>query len=136
VVKSAMKGLEGYGGGGRVLVASPYLPLNSLFTCCSLCVSTFCTVFRFNPLGRMCPERLQTSFRFFFFCLFSGVRDCGGLNRYSPHRHMFLNAWPTGSGSIRRCGLVGGSVSLLGVDFEVSLPKLHPVWNQSLLLAA
>ena len=31
-----------------------------------------------------------------------------------------LNIWPTGIGTIRRCGLVGGSVSLWGVGFEVS----------------
>ena len=30
---------------------------------------------------------------------------CGGLNRFGPHRLMCLNAWPTGSGTIRRCGL-------------------------------
>jgi hypothetical protein len=40
----------------------------------------------------------------------------GGLNRYSPYKlmcFMCLNAWPMGSGTIRRCGLFGGSVSLL-----------------------
>ena len=34
---------------------------------------------------------------------------CGGLNRYGPHRLMYLNAWPT----ISRCGLVGVGVILL-----------------------
>ena len=38
--------------------------------------------------------------------------EYGGLNKFVPHRFMCLNAWPTGSGTIRRCGLVGGSVSL------------------------
>jgi hypothetical protein len=38
----------------------------------------------------------------------------GGLNRYSSHSLMCLNAWPKGSGSIRRCGLVGGGVSMWG----------------------
>ena len=42
------------------------------------------------------------------------------LNRNDRHRLMSLNAWPIGSDTIRRCDLVGGSVSLLGVDFEVS----------------
>ena len=37
---------------------------------------------------------------------------CGGLNRYGPHRLMCANAWPIGSGSIRRCGLVEGSMLL------------------------
>ena len=37
--------------------------------------------------------------------------DCGGLNRYGPHRLIGLNAWPMESGTIR-CGLVRESVSL------------------------
>jgi hypothetical protein len=36
----------------------------------------------------------------------------GGLNRNGPHRLMCLNTWPMGSDTIRRCGLVGESVSL------------------------
>ena len=32
--------------------------------------------------------------------------------KYGPHRLMCLNAWPIGSGTIRRCGLVGVGVSL------------------------
>jgi len=43
---------------------------------------------------------------------------CGGLDRYGSHRFMCLNAWPTGSGNIRRCGLVGIDVALFE---EVSL---------------
>jgi hypothetical protein len=39
---------------------------------------------------------------------------CGGFNGYSPHRLMCLDAWPMGSGSIKRCGLVGVGVALLG----------------------
>ena len=38
--------------------------------------------------------------------------ECGGLNRFVPHRFMCLNTWPTMSGTIRRYGLTGGSVSL------------------------
>ena len=44
----------------------------------------------------------------------SSKASCSGLYKYGPHRHMCLNAWPTGSGTIRRCGLAGGSVSLWG----------------------
>jgi hypothetical protein len=37
----------------------------------------------------------------------------GGLNKSGPHRLMCVNAWPIGSGAIKRCGLVvGGNVSL------------------------
>jgi len=28
--------------------------------------------------------------------------SCGGLKRFGPHRLMCLNAWPIGSGTIRR----------------------------------
>jgi hypothetical protein len=38
--------------------------------------------------------------------------ESGGLNRFDLYRFMCLNAWPMGSGIIRRCGIVGGSVSL------------------------
>ena len=38
---------------------------------------------------------------------------CGGLNRNGPNRLMCLTAWPIGSGTIRRCGLVGVGVTLL-----------------------
>jgi hypothetical protein len=37
----------------------------------------------------------------------------GGLNMNGPHRLMCLNAWPIGSGTIRRYGLVGEGVTLL-----------------------
>ena len=55
------------------------------------------------------------------------VGKCGGLNRYDPHRLMCLNAWPVGSDTIRRCGLVGGSVSLWRQSFKTSI--LAP-WKQ------
>jgi hypothetical protein len=51
---------------------------------------------------------------------------CGGMNRFGLHRLMCLNAWPTGSGSVRKYGLVRVGVTLLeevhhcGVGFEVS----------------
>jgi hypothetical protein len=38
---------------------------------------------------------------------------CGGLSGYGPHRLMGLNAWPMGNVTIRRCGLIGGGVTLL-----------------------
>jgi hypothetical protein len=43
---------------------------------------------------------------------------CDGLNEYGPHRLI-------GSGTIRRCDLVGGSVSL-GVSFEASTAQARP----------
>ena len=39
--------------------------------------------------------------------------ECGGLNRNDPHRLMCLNAWSTGSGTLRGCGLVKVGVALL-----------------------
>jgi hypothetical protein len=39
--------------------------------------------------------------------------DCGDFNRYGPHRLTCLNAWPIGSGTIKRCGIVGETVILL-----------------------
>jgi hypothetical protein len=46
---------------------------------------------------------------------------------------MCLNAWPIGSGTIRRCGLVGGSMPLRGWGFEVSYAKTIPNMEHSLL---
>lgn len=37
----------------------------------------------------------------------------GVLDRKGPHRLMYLNAWPLGSDTIRRGGLVRVSVALL-----------------------
>jgi hypothetical protein len=46
---------------------------------------------------------------------------------------MYLNAWPRGSGTIWRCGLVGGSISLW--IFEVSFAQDLPnVVNTTFLL--
>ena len=39
--------------------------------------------------------------------------ECGDLNRFGPHRFMSLSTWPRGSGTIRRCGLIGVGVALL-----------------------
>ena len=59
----------------------------------------------------------------------------GGLNRYGPHRLMCLNAWPIGSGTNRRCGLVGESVLLcVGAGFEVSYAQAIPSVAHSLPL--
>jgi hypothetical protein len=50
----------------------------------------------------------------------------GGLSRYGPHRIGYLNAWPIGSGNIRRCPLVGVGGRLFeelrhcGVGFELN----------------
>ena len=46
--------------------------------------------------------------------------QCAVVNRCGAHRLMCLNAWPIGSGTVRRCGLAGGSVPLWGAGFEVS----------------
>jgi hypothetical protein len=40
------------------------------------------------------------------------MEECGGLSRFGPPRFTCLNAWSTGCGTIRRCGLVGGSISI------------------------
>ena len=46
-------------------------------------------------------------------CRTPSQEHCGDLNRFAPHSCMYLNAWPTESGTIRRCGLVGIGVTLL-----------------------
>jgi hypothetical protein len=47
-----------------------------------------------------------------------------GLNRNGSHSLMCLNAWPIRSGTVRRCGLVGGSVSLWGQASRSPMHKL------------
>jgi hypothetical protein len=59
---------------------------------------------------------------------------CGGLNKNGLRRVMGLNAWPTGNGTFRRCGLDGVGVALWGWVLRSSMLKLHPVSNFSLLL--
>ena len=54
-----------------------------------------------------------------------GKTGCDALNRYGSHRLLCLNAWPIGSGTIRRCGLVRGSVSLLGVGLSSPMLKIY-----------
>lgn len=44
--------------------------------------------------------------------------DCWDLNKSGPHRLTDLKAWLPGNGTIRRCGLFGGSASQ-GVGLEV-----------------
>jgi hypothetical protein len=41
------------------------------------------------------------------------IPRCGSFSRFDPHTFMCLSAWPTGSGTIRRCGLAGVGVALL-----------------------
>ena len=43
----------------------------------------------------------------------------------------FEYAWPIGSGTVRRCGLVGGSVSLWGQASRSPVLKLCPKKNQA-----
>ena len=50
---------------------------------------------------------------------------CGGLNR-NGHRLMCLNAGPIGSGTIRKCGLIGRRVSLWNWALRSHMLKLHP----------
>ena len=48
----------------------------------------------------------------------------------------FEYAWPIGSGTVRRCDLVGGSVSLWDWALEVSYAQALPTAEESFLLAA
>lgn len=48
--------------------------------------------------------------------------ECGSLSRYGSHRFMCLNAWPMGSDTNRRYGLIGESVA-----------ELEEVWHVILL---
>ena len=45
------------------------------------------------------------------------------------HIDSHSNAWPTGSGTIRKSDLVRGSVSLWGWALKFPMLKLHLVWN-------
>ena len=61
---------------------------------------------------------------------------CGGLNRYGPHRLICLNAWPIGSGAVRRCDLVGKAMALMmevchcgGRPGSLICSKPCPVWD-------
>jgi len=58
--------------------------------------------------------------------------SCGGLNRNDPRGLVCLNAWPLESGTIRRYGLVGGSVSPRS-GLEVSNAQALPSVAHSLL---
>ena len=46
-------------------------------------------------------------------CVCVSVAVSGALSKYGLHRLMCVNAWPMGSGTIRRCGFVGVCVALL-----------------------
>jgi hypothetical protein len=54
-----------------------------------------------------------------------------------PPRLMYLNAWPIGSSTIRRCGLVGVGIAFvgesvsLGEGFEVSCAQVMPSVSQT-----
>lgn len=61
---------------------------------------------------------------------------CGGdLNRNVPHRLMCLNTWPKGNGTVRICGLVGGSMSLYERALRSPMLNLHNQWGTQSLLA-
>ena len=59
------------------------------------------------------------------------------MKSYGPHRLMCVNAWLRKSDTIRRCGLVGvdvglvgGSVSLKGWALRSPMFKLHTTWYE------
>ena len=55
---------------------------------------------------------------------------CGSLNRYDHHRLMCLNVWPIRTGTIGRCGLVGGSYVTVGTGTLRSyMLKLCLLWH-------
>lgn len=47
----------------------------------------------------------------------------------APIDSQILNAWPTARGTMKRCGLVGGSLSPWGRALRSSMLKLHSVWD-------
>lgn len=57
------------------------------------------------------------------------------LNEVGPHRLVYKNAWIQGLGRFRRCGLVGGGVSLrvTFADLQVLSPSLSSFSPPSLL---
>lgn len=57
------------------------------------------------------------------------------LNEVGPHRLAYKNAWIQGLGRFRRCGLVGGGVSLrvTFADLQVLSPSLSSFSPPSLL---
>ena len=68
-----------------------------------------CLIFSYCLLaGKGSPYIAQTGFKLVIL-----VPRCCSLDRYGPHRLMYLNAWPIGSTTIRKCGLVGVGVVLL-----------------------
>ena len=58
-------------------------------------------------------------------CVCVSVAVSGALSKYGLHRLMCVNAWPMGSGTIRRCDLVGGTVLLWGWALRSHMVKLH-----------
>lgn len=54
------------------------------------------------------------------------VSDCGGLNKSDSYRIICLNVWPIESDTMRRYGLVGGRMLLLGQILKSPMLKLCP----------
>ena len=75
-----------------------------------------------------------------FYGTFLIIICCGDLNSTGSHRLICLNAWPIGSGTIRRCGFIGGVWPSwrLGImvegGFEVSYAQAKPSVAHTLLL--
>ena len=86
------------------LPLEPYAVHYGLLLCCN------------NSWQRIERRDLMIPFVLLTFTFSTLLGDCSGLNRFALHRLMCLNAWPTGSDTIRRCwsgpGLAGGGVSL------------------------
>lgn len=94
------------------------------------------TFFRRN-LSKFFKKFLLVWLTFLFLLLLSYLFTftfCGGLNNNDPHGLIDLNEFEcrsSGSGTIRRCGIIGVSVALLeglslGVGFHVSDAQDRP----------
>ena len=63
------------------------------------------------------------------------IQECGGLNRFGPHRFMCLNSWPTesrttwGYGLIEEVWLCWRKYALWGWALRSPMQKLCPVCN-------
>jgi beta-glucosidase/6-phospho-beta-glucosidase/beta-galactosidase len=53
-----------------------------------------------------------------------------GLNRFGLHSLTCVNAWPMGTGTIRRYGFVGVDVSLWGWALKSPSAQTLPKWKR------
>ena len=61
--------------------------------------------------------------------------SCGGLNGNGPHRFMCVNAWPIGSGTIMRCGLIEEVCHCIGRTLSSCMPGVYHCGCQSISAA-